>query len=406
MRVLIAGAEAASHHMLHVRLIAREALRRGRRVVLATTEESLRHPAGKAVVEEFSGALEVVRMPKVGPDRPGHEPLVELADQREQLACFQKAVDEVRPDAVYLVDLDSVCRASAEARRPFAGIPWSGMLIRFTFHRAAMKISCGGDVSDWEEAVLKSLLAQEDLRAVATIDESLAGYARTHLPSVGEKLRWVPDTCDMEAVPDRAEARRALGIPEGLNLLLVHGELTARKNVGMAIEAVATCDALRETGVLLSGKQDADVRRQLSSPHADHLRAQRRLWEVDRFLVGSEQEACFAAADAVWVCYRDFFGMSAVLVQAGRAERPVVACRDGLIGWLANRHELGPVVESSIRDAVQNALVQVMHDSEARARYAANGAAMAKRHAEPGFGTWICHLLSGSGVQEGPPDGR
>lgn len=216
MRVLILGAEAASHHMLHVRLIAEEILRRGGRLALATTDRSLDMPAGQALMADLGSRISTFKMPPVGEQRPGHLPLVEIADQATQLAAFQGAVEEARrefePDNVYVVDLDSVGRAIAQTPDPFSGIPWTGMLIRLTFHHTAVGVLDPRRAPEWEEPLLRALLRRDDMRSLLTIDETLPDYAREAGADPAGRLHWVPDTCDLAEIPPRPAARDRLGI--------------------------------------------------------------------------------------------------------------------------------------------------------------------------------------------------
>ena len=398
MRLLILGAEAASHHMLHVRLIAEAALARGWDVALATTPRSLVHPGGRSVADRLGMRMPIYLMPEVGGDRPGHQPLRNLEEQREQLARFREAALEARaefaPDLVYFVDLDSVAQAVAKTPDPFSGLQWAGMLIRLPFHHEAVGVRNPELAPDWEAPLFQGLLRRGDMHSLCTIDESLDEFARREGVDPDGKLGWVPDTCDLVELPPREEARRRLGIPPDRAVLLIHGELTPRKNVHTALEAVASSFALGNVGVLLSGRQSIEVGEDLRSRAAQTLVREGRLWQMNRFLVGAEQEDAFAAADIAWLAYRDFFGMSAVLVQAGRAALPVVACKDGLIGWLTARHELGPAIDSSNPREAAAALLRLVASPDVARSFGKSGSKMAMRHVEPGFGTCVCNRLT------------
>jgi hypothetical protein len=64
----------------------------------------------------------------------------------------------------------------------------------------------------------------------------------------------------------------------------------------------------------------------------------------------------------VWLGYKGHYGMSGVLVQAYRFNKPVIATADGLIGWFCRDGELGPVVDELSGSAINAALDQLFPD--------------------------------------------
>jgi hypothetical protein len=93
--------------------------------------------------------------------------------------------------------------------------------------------------------------------------------------------------------------------------------------------------------VVLAGVIAQDIQDYLSSPQNAELISGSRLRLLDRFIEPSEEARLFAASDMVWLGYRNHYGGSGVLVQAMAANRPVLASKEGIIGWRAEKHALG-----------------------------------------------------------------
>ena len=78
--------------------------------------------------------------------------------------------------------------------------------------------------------------------------------------------------------------------------------------------------------------------------------------KVSQEHLDSRKRQILAAADCMWVGYTDFYGMSGIMVLAGRHAVPLIGSRDGLIGYIVGRHGIGEVVQPQNRSSVVEAL--------------------------------------------------
>ena len=81
----------------------------------------------------------------------------------------------------------------------------------------------------------------------------------------------------------------------------------------------------------------------------------------------------FSAADVVWLGYQGHYHMSGVLVQAGVMGLPVIACEEGLIGWLTRRFGSGPVVATSSPAAIATAIAELSRNATLAQHCGENG---------------------------------
>jgi glycosyltransferase involved in cell wall biosynthesis len=244
------------------------------------------------------------------------------------------------------------------------------------------------------EQFFRRLLALPSLHALAYVDEPFSVYSAS-IAKGRKKLVYVPDAASVGATQaDRDEIRRRLGVQEGSVLVLAYGVMTERK--GLMELILATIDDRVPTNVclLLAGEQDQYVRRTLQRCEAVRLRRERRLFEMNRFLDYAEEAEVFAAADVVWMGYKNFSGSSGVLINAAAMGRPTISCAGGVIGWMTLKYDLGEIVNISSSEQVVGALMRLAGSEQIRSAYALNAAEVGRRHTGYRFGETICNAIS------------
>jgi glycosyltransferase involved in cell wall biosynthesis len=381
--------------MHYAKHLAVEAVARGYDVELITRRMSAGHPAYSLLQESLGGALTTTLLPE-------YELPIELLRggdllrrQLQHYLCFRRFF-RTRPmdgNPLFVPFIDHCDKYVGLVGDPFGGRRWSGLSLGIKFHDREFGVIRPGRADDPAERFLfRRMLANRRLDALLTIDRLLPVWTERHLPSLATKLGYVPDPIELDGTVSREEARRQLGIGDEV-VVAVYGVIQERKGIGSLIAAMLRDDLPRTFSLLLAGPQDEEVRARLRGPDATRLREQGRLREVDRFLTGRDEAAVFAAADIGWLGYEGFYRTSAVLLQFGRARRPVVASREGMIGWLNRRYNLGP--EVSPRDTAANAaaLIALGGDRELAARCASNGYALAQEHSTGEFARRVCDAI-------------
>ena len=337
--------------MRYVARTAQGARARGMEVVIATTAIALDHP-DLAAFREVTEILDYE-------DTPGANIRFLIKRQWGLFGAYRKAIRN-HPSARVLVPFgDTVDKAVALFGT--GGGVWDILLMRSFFHHAAMGIvgASTGRSDAVREWFFRRLLAQRGVRRVLTLDELLPLYAERQGWQHAEKVHFLPDPPQIAPPADREKARQRWGLLDDASTILVYGALSLRKGLADLLAAVATDpnDAFR---LLLVGIQDDEVKLLLTMPEADRLRIAGRLIEADRYVDEIDEADAFAAADVVWLGYRDFLGSSGVLVQAARADRPVVSCREGLIGWRTKAFGLGTLLEDRSPSVVRSALTEAV----------------------------------------------
>jgi glycosyltransferase involved in cell wall biosynthesis len=240
---------------------------------------------------------------------------------------------------------------------------------------------------------------------VIVTDESFRDFiAQQRFPD-REKVVFAAEPSGFSDGRRRTDARRRLGVKDEQVVLLVYGSIEARKGVLTLCQAVADRACPRELMVLLAGTKTDDV---LNVRHESALQALRdrgRLIEISGFFTGEEELEIFSAADIVWLGYEGFYGMSGVLVQAGSMGLPVIACEEGLIGWVSKKYRMGITVRAREVASVVGALSRLASDPALRHELGENGRAMAAGHDPRSFGRCVCDVLERLGQADAPAHG-
>lgn len=416
--LLLYSPHSSGHHMQHVRRIAKKAVALGHEVELATFPSSLDHPAYIAAQDECGGAIRTSvlsqearasRLTRAGNlvKRQSNSIKRQLLYYRIFADHFQKLSRVRRPDIVFIPYLRYCALSAAVLGSPFGGTPWGGIFTNYPwFHLNKMNIvGPSSRLQVIHEQMFFHLLRNRTLRAVFTFDEPLVEYVWRTKPTLAQKLEYVPDPADFSGTATRDGARKALGISSDAVLLLVYGTpLSGRKGIDTLLNATQEPGFPSQVNILLAGKQKADVMALLASPQARALRKAGRLHELDYFLSDKEEHVVFRASDLVWLGYRSpHFGASGVLVQAGMMGLPVIACDEGLIGWLTQKNDSGIVVSVGNTRGVAEAITKLIRRPELRTLYGEKGKQAFARHTSDYFAHSIVDKLGLTSVPSRVP---
>jgi len=176
-----------------------------------------------------------------------------------------------------------------------------------------------------------------------------------------------------------------LGIAAEALVILVLGAIDERKGADVLINCLSADATLNAYNVLIAGRITERVRNYLSSAGPRALRAQGRLFMIDRFLEERELTDCLHGADVVWLAYKKHAYMSGVLVLAGIAGLPVISATTGEIGRFVRSHESGVCVDVTRADDIAAGLRRLL-DCETRRRMGSRGKKAAAGHTVENFG--------------------
>ncbi len=312
------------------------------------------HPALSDLSAAARSGLDFVTMEQ--PDAPPPSNALQLVRHHWRKATLYAA--EVRKhrlcadDVVFIPYVDDA--AYALALRPgLLGPPRVVAVgMRADFHFAPMAISTAQPRSAaWKRWLALRLLSRPRLHTYLTNQLPLKQHIDAAFPELAEKTVFLPDPAETSEPVGRDVAGARLGLDSRRRHVLLFGGLTLRKGVRRICALLARSDWPAEATVVLAGRCDADVRALIDAPSMAAARADGRLIVRAGVVTTADENLLYQAADVVWLVYEQHDFMSGCQVTAGMHARPMVACRDGLMGWYNREFDLGPTVAPGDDDA-------------------------------------------------------
>ncbi len=365
--LLIIEPHMSGHHSVYLQWIVRAALKEDCRVLIGTFEDNLTHPLFKTIIQESPNILEIFTLPTpvknfMKDTSTGGLLRREVIYRKIFGKFYNKAMRSFQVDRVFIPYLDYCTNAIAMLDSPFGQTSWAGITMRTAFHYNKMGIIGPDSRLLWFKKILFYRLVQgKSLCALFTIDPTLFMYIKKKRPFGSEKVHYLPYQSDFEGNISKDAARQTIKIPQNAVLILVYGAISLRKGLDALLNTVATQEALSNIHILLAGIQEPETESLLKSCKLNQLLLAGRLHQMNKFVSEEEEYLAFKASDIVWLGYREHYTMSGVIIQAGRMGLPVISCKEGVIGWLTKKHNLGIVIdelnEKYISKSVQKLIV-------------------------------------------------
>lgn len=274
--------------------------------------------------------------------------------------CYDEYCLHSKPDAVFIPYLDYCVYAIGILGSPFGSSKWSGIVMRPSFHFVDMEI-ISQDVKcrQLKRYLFLKVLKNKFLSKLFSIDESLVEYFRNNVDSL-HNIKLLPEPIGFDIVPDREDARRLLKLPNNTKSLLVYGSITNRKGIEQILNALLDEKFPKNVDLILAGRLHNEVLFLMNEKNIQKLIKSKRVHVFNRFIEQEEEALFFGAADIVWLGYINHFGPSGVLIQAESAGKPIIACREGYIGWKVKKNDLGVVVDLRKKEMIIDGVLKVL----------------------------------------------
>jgi glycosyltransferase involved in cell wall biosynthesis len=245
----------------------------------------------------------------------------------------------------------------------FAGTSWVGITMRTMFHYIDVGIDAPPQKLRWlRRFILLRIMRQPSLKTLFSIDPTFAAYSNEQSEPEYRKVAFLPDpAAQHSALPSRHNARTALNIPYESKVVLLYGEIATRKGVFSLLRSAADSRCSESIFVLLAGRSVNPLTISENSAF-QQLREQGRVRWLNGYVNEEQEPDLLAATDCMWVGYTDFYGMSGVMVLAARHSIPVIASKQGLIGFLTKSYDIGRLVDPAATATVITALNSLEKD--------------------------------------------
>src|ERR1700686_169957 len=237
--VLIFEPHASGHRAVFVRYLVESMERHGGiQATWVVVKEDRHHPQVRAPAMQFAKMLRVaeISLPDARKTLLGllHPLLEKQFRYIRALKRFIKAHGDGAFDYVFIPFIDDYGLAPlAVFRRPFAGLPWGGIVISPRFHLGVTGHAPRRLIDGIERALYALLFrAGGDMHEVFTIDPYFQKFCRD------SRLHYVPDPAVME-LPGPAQPLKEVDISDTDAVILVYGNLDHRKGIPELLRAGA-----------------------------------------------------------------------------------------------------------------------------------------------------------------------
>jgi glycosyltransferase involved in cell wall biosynthesis len=251
---------------------------------------------------------------------------------------------------------------------------------------------------------------------VNLLNLALSGATRIHLvnllfyeaaksltPAARGRFVLMPHPVTVPARLTKADARRALRIPEDGRYIGLAASLDRRKAIPEFVAAFREATRRQPNDrLLLAGWMHPDRERALRQEHAD-LVQQGRLVLMTGFLEPTVFQKAISALDVVCTPYPGFAGLSATLLEGVAAGRPIITNHFGWCRAIVRRFQLGWTCDvmnhaefsTTIEEALARSEEYVEPESTRR---------LLEFHKPSNFGaTWVERMAGETGAVAAPP---
>jgi hypothetical protein len=275
------------------------------------------------------------RLYDLPPDRPANR----LKMIRRLAQITSHAIDDVRPDALYLPTgdggVDAINLARLLGQNVLRKLEHSEVLL---MRRPAAYGISGERVPSWVSNL--SVRIGQWSRVLA-IDPVVYGWLKRDCGTkIATRAVLAPDPVDSLAPIDRDEARRLSRLPQGPRIISSLGLQEARKGVDLLLRAFVNADLQPSDHLLLAGPIAPEVQSTLEAAK-ESLSDPSRIHVVDRYLSAQELHQFACASDLIAVPTRAFAQPSTIAIRCIPAKRPVITNNKGWFGYMIPKFQLG-----------------------------------------------------------------
>lgn len=361
--VLLIDPLSTGHHSIYLGKIASAYLAAGWAVVLAVSSSD----CDKDYVLELISQAAPDQLLVYPIDNPKIEAAISMRSQFQQeramrslmVGVYQSVSLSRKIDYVFLPYVDYFLYAAGLFGSPFSGAKWGALCMRPSFHYQDFDVIAPRVKYSLAKRFLFSrFLKSVNLDSLFTIDPLLKRYVDRVWPDISSKVKYVADPAELDGEMSRESARQVLSIPERAKVILIYGAIDRRKGVESLVHSLLRSPSLNDVCLLVVGKQSEWARDFFCSGNGSELRKKNRLFELNEFVSKTQEQQVLVACDLVWVGYKGHYTMSGVLVLAALVGRQVIATQDGLIGWFAREHKLGPAIDIEVPTQVEQAILK------------------------------------------------
>ena len=362
--ILIIDLSFAGHHTIYLENIAKAYLNSGCAVTIATLSTHMHHPMLTMLEAKYPSKFSASFIKDSGLIEKARPYIGNLGREVLNWFIFRFKYTEIsahkKVDYAFIPYIDCCAYVLGIFGSPFYSTKWGGISMQNTLHYESI-----GFIERLPKAMIlkklffSRLLTNKTLNSLFSIDPFFINYCDATFPRSSNNLKLLKDPAELIGCHTRDSAREHMRIPDDAIVILVFGDINIRKGLDALIEGLVSVNVPRVMHVFIVGEQDNTVNDVFCSESFRQLMIQGRIHIINEFVDSHCQQLAFAAADIVWLGYRNHLSMSGVLVLAARARKVTISTDKGMIGLLTRKERLGIAVNIDNLCSVIGALIEL-----------------------------------------------
>lgn len=236
--------------------------------------------------------------------------------------------------------------------QPAPPCPISGILFRPTLVNYPAN-SWKERLNYWRKNItLRYFVKNKNLDSLFNLDPFATDYILKNWNT--EKVKFLPDPVQVyPTTKTKSEVKKSLGIDESKTVFLIFGFLDSRKGITDVMKAISKISGeTSQKGCLLIVGPWEENERKLFNIQLPKIKQTTDFQIVvkDVFVKDEEIQQYFKVADYAFALYNKHFGMSAIMVRAAAAQKPLISSNFGLIGKIVEENELGITIDNDLKE--------------------------------------------------------
>jgi len=233
---------------------------------------------------------------------------------------------------------------------PISGILFRPTLVNYTATTWKEKLNY------WRKNItLKYFVKNKNVDSLFNLDAYATQFIQQNWHT--DKVKFLPDPVQVYAskrTPE--EVKKMLGIEENRKVFLIFGFLDSRKGISEILEAVAAISREKsQKGCLLIVGPWEENERKLFEIQLPKIKQKTDFQIIikDTFIKDEDIQQYFKVTDFALALYHKHFGMSAIMVRAAAAQKPIIAHNFGLMGKIVSENDLGITINNDLKDKIE-----------------------------------------------------
>ena len=239
--------------------------------------------------------------------------------------------------------------------QPAPPCPISGILFRPTLVNYP-PTSLKERLNYWRKNItLQYFVRNKNLDSLFNLDSFATDYIEKNWNT--DKVKFLPDPVQVyPTTKTKSEVKLHLGIDENRTVFLIFGFLDSRKGISDVMAAIG--EIAREKSqkgcLLIVGPWEKNERKLFDVQFSKIKQSSDfQIVVKDVFVKDEDIQQYFKVADYALTLYHKHFGMSAIMVRAAAAQKPLISSNFGLMGRIVVENELGITVDNNLREKLE-----------------------------------------------------